>query len=58
MKGVVKRWLSHRGYGFIDAEEENGDVFIHYSEIQGAYDLKGGKKLSLKLSTHIRGLEQ
>lgn len=35
MKGKVKKFLSDKGYGFINAENEKGDIFFHYSEIQG-----------------------
>ena len=55
MKGVVKRWLDHRGFGFIDAEEEDGDVFIHQSEIQGAYDLKEGQEVEFEVESTYKG---
>ncbi len=55
MKGVVKRWLGHRGFGFIDAEEEDGDVFIHHSEVQGAYDLKEGQEVEFEVESTYKG---
>ncbi len=55
MKGVVKRWLSNRGYGFIDAEEEEGDIFIHHSEIQGTYDLKEGQEVEFEVESTDKG---
>ena len=33
MKGVVKKIMDHRGYGFIDSEELDEDIFFHYSEL-------------------------
>jgi CspA family cold shock protein len=55
LKGVVKRWLGHRGFGFIDSEEEDGDVFIHHSEIQGAYDLREGQEVEFEVESTYKG---
>jgi CspA family cold shock protein len=54
LKGVVKRWLGHRGFGFIDSEED-GDVFIHHSEIQGAYDLREGQEVEFEVESPYKG---
>ena len=35
MIGVVKWFDSKKGYGFIKPEGQEGDIFVHYSEIQG-----------------------
>jgi cold shock CspA family protein len=33
-KGQLKRWNDSKGFGFIGAEEEDSDIFIHISELK------------------------
>ena len=32
--GIIDRWISDRGFGFVTADEGGGDVFLHRSAIQ------------------------
>ena len=34
-KGRVKRFDEKKGFGFIEMEGENQDIFVHYSDIEG-----------------------
>ncbi|AKE38193.1 cold-shock protein [Corynebacterium camporealensis] len=34
-QGTVKWFNAEKGFGFIELEDGSGDIFVHYSEIQG-----------------------
>jgi len=55
LKGTVKRWLSGRGYGFVEPEEGGDDIFVHHSDIEGAYDLKEGQKVEFEVQSSQKG---
>lgn len=56
MKGSVKWFNSQKGFGFI-AKEEGGDVFVHFSAIQGdGYkELKDGDKVEFDIVNSDKG---
>jgi len=35
LKGQLKRWNEAKGFGFINAENEERDIFIHISDLKG-----------------------
>jgi cold shock protein len=40
VRGVVKKWVADRGYGFVKTDA--GDVFVHYRALRGMEALSEG----------------
>lgn len=55
-KGTVKWFNATKGFGFISREDGGGDVFVHFSAIQGdGYrELREGQKVSFDLENDTR----
>ena len=56
MEGSVKWFNDKKGYGFIETDNE-GDVFVHYSAIQGEgfRSLQEGDKVTFDIEQSPRG---
>ena len=56
-KGTVKWFNDAKGFGFIQAEQVNGDIFVHYSAIQGDgfKTLSEGQPVDFELVTGPKG---
>ena len=55
MEGIVKNWMDGRGYGFIEVEEGDEDVFVHDSELRGTYALMRGQKVEFEVESTYKG---
>jgi CspA family cold shock protein len=55
LEGEVKRWLDGRGYGFIGVEDQDEDVFVHYSELKGTFSLIAGQKVEFEIEKTYKG---
>ena len=55
-QGTVKWFNGDKGYGFI-AQDGGADVFVHYSEIQGAgfRNLEEGQRVEFELGQGAKG---
>jgi len=55
-QGKVKWFNEKKGYGFIESEEK-GDVFVHYSSIEGNgfKTLKDGEQVSFDFENGPKG---
>ena len=56
MEGTIKK-LTDKGFGFIDVDGEEKDLFFHSNELQGVtYDqLKEGDKVSFEKADSPKG---
>lgn len=56
--GDVKWFNNAKGYGFIQTEEHDEDVFVHYSQINddGFKTLKAGETVEFELCKGPKGL--
>jgi len=55
LEGIVKKWLDGRGFGFIEVDDSEDDVFVHHSELQGTYSLMGGQKVEFEVEDSYKG---
>ena len=57
-KGKVKWFSNVKGYGFLEAEGQENDIFVHYSVIQGEgyKTLKDGEEVSFEIAEGDKGL--
>lgn len=55
--GTVKRFNKIKGYGFITPDVGEGEVFVHFSEVQtmGYKELKEGQRIKYTLAQGERG---
>ncbi|WP_218087644.1 cold shock protein CspA [Staphylococcus epidermidis] len=56
-QGTVKWFNAEKGFGFIEVEGENGDVFVHFSAInqEGYKSLEEGQSVEFEVVEGDRG---
>lgn len=58
-EGTVKWFDDKKGYGFIEPDEANDDVFVHYSAVlmDGFKTLEEGQRVSFEILQGEKGLK-
>ncbi len=58
-QGTVRRFNEQKGYGFISPDHGGGDVFVHYSDIEGAgfRSLEEGEKVTYEVTQGRKGMQ-
>ena len=49
MRGIVKRWVRSRGYGFIEPQGSDESILIHHTDLEGYHELKEGQKVEFEV---------
>jgi cold shock protein len=58
-QGKVSHFSEQKGYGFISPDHGGGDVFVHYSDIEGAEfrSLEEGEKVTYEATQVRKGMQ-
>jgi cold shock protein len=56
-RGTVRWFSEEKGYGFISPEDGEGEIFVHYTDIEGEgfRSLAEGERVSYEPATSRRG---
>jgi len=57
VKGKIKKYLSYRGYGFIEVEENEKDIFFHSSNFQSTEIPRQGEEVEFRVIDTPKGKE-
>jgi cold shock protein len=58
-QGTLRHFNEQKGYGFIAPDHGGGDVFVHYSDIEGAgvRSLEEGEKVTYEVPRARKGMQ-
>ena len=57
MKGIIKKYLTYRGYGFIDYDESEKDLFFHSSNFQSTEIPSENQEVEFRIIETPKGKE-
>ncbi len=53
MEGSIRKWVT--SYGFISADGEDKEIFVHQSEVKGGQPLREGQRVTFDVKEDARG---
>lgn len=57
--GIIKWFNNEKGFGFIQLENSDKDLFLHYSEVRktgfGRVSFEDGQKVTFLIGTGLKG---
>lgn len=56
MQGVVVYYNKEKAYGFIDSNEHEKNIFVHFSKIKNAKELSQGQAVEFQVKKTTKGL--
>ena len=59
MKGEIIKKIDHRGFGFIQADDSEDEIFFHFSELKDISfeEIKIGQKVEFEMKDDPRGAQ-
>ncbi len=59
LEGTVKWFNDEKGYGFISQDNGNGDLFVHFRQVNnpngGRVSLQDGQKVTYEIGEGLKG---
>jgi CspA family cold shock protein len=55
MKGTIAKWFDHRGFGFIDVEGQETDVFVHTNDVKSVGSPRIGDSVEFEVQESYKG---
>ncbi|UCH03003.1 MAG: cold shock domain-containing protein [Candidatus Bathyarchaeota archaeon] len=55
MKGKIARWFDFRGYGFIDVEGQEKDLFVHTNDVTSVSSPEVGDEVEFEVGESYKG---
>lgn len=55
VQGTIARWFDHRGFGFIDVEDQPNDIFVHVSDVKGFISPRTGDDVEFEIRDTYKG---
>jgi CspA family cold shock protein len=55
VKGKIARWFDYRGFGFIDVDGQEKDVFVHTSDVKDFASPQVGDNVEFEVTESDKG---